>query len=192
MGDKVYYIDKNDVKRECTVLYDATSEYGVQIITADVVEDTVTLGSSDFNTSRDSYNNAITTLNAKAENYLNTVYASDARCVGSIPDNKNAQSGGYSRADIWFIPYSNMFINTDNNYKTDYNQISENKLDITETGKTYWLASHYVEINSDSNSFRIRSISNNELSDTSVCYVSADSSTRTEKVKHLIFVQYSL
>lgn len=43
----------------------------------------------------DAYNNAITTLNTRANAYLNTNYASSARCVGSVPNNPYAESSEY-------------------------------------------------------------------------------------------------
>ena len=49
------------------IRYDASSEYGVQIISDKNITD-VTLGGSDWATGRDSYNNVIATLNIEAEN----------------------------------------------------------------------------------------------------------------------------
>ena len=47
-GNYVRYIDKNNIERDCVVLYDANSNYGVQIITMDTVED-VDLGNGTEN-----------------------------------------------------------------------------------------------------------------------------------------------
>ena len=80
VGDKVYYIDKNDVKRECVVLYDSSSGYGVQVITADAVENKV-----EFEDTIEDYNNALKILYDEAQKYLNATYATSARCVGSDP-----------------------------------------------------------------------------------------------------------
>ena len=41
------------------------------------------------------YNNVIIILNDEAMKYLNTDYASDARCVGSVPNNKNSETKTY-------------------------------------------------------------------------------------------------
>lgn len=190
-GDRVYYDTGNtsigdEGVIECIVLYDKAyndengTDYGIQMISADTI-DTVTLGSSDFNASRDSYNNAIITLNEKAEEYLNTTYASNARCVGSVPDNKNVQSGWHRRWDTWFTPYNNTFIDTDKNYNADYKQIGAGNLNIATIGKYYWLASHYVQINSFSSNFQIRCIgSNGAIGAISVIYV-GDSTTRIKQ-----------
>ena len=142
-GDKVYYDTGNTNVGiiECYVLYDSNSEYGVQIISADTV-DTVTLGGNDLNTSMNSYNNGITTLNAKAEAYLNTTYASDARCVGSVPNNKNAESGNYTSE----YEYISSFKDADTNYETDYKQMGT--LEIRTTNSLYWLASRSVSYSS--------------------------------------------
>ena len=66
------------------VLYN-DSTYGLQIISDRNVEN-VTLGGNTWEEGRDSYNNAIATLNEKAEYYAeSSPYALDGRCVGSVP-----------------------------------------------------------------------------------------------------------
>ena len=150
-GDYVYYYDKNNTRRVCIVLYN-TSSYGVQIITDDIVESVklgngtgttkADYGTTEFNTAVNSYNNAISTLNTRAEAYLNTTYASDASCVGSVPNNKNSQSGYLTSSYSYMSSYSGKLRNTDNNYSTDYKQMGT--LGIRDNG-TYWLASRFVE-----------------------------------------------
>ena len=89
-GDYVTYPSaQGDI--ECRVLYDSTSEYGVQLITRACVGNDVTLGDSDFTTSMNSYNNAISTLNNAAGAYNNSDY-STARCVGSNPINPSTEA----------------------------------------------------------------------------------------------------
>ncbi len=68
----------------CRVLYTASSKYGLQIISDKNIEE-ITLGGDTFEEGRNSYNNAIQTLNNEAEKYINSKYATDARCVGSMP-----------------------------------------------------------------------------------------------------------
>lgn len=161
VGDKVYYdtgnasIGENGLI-ECVVLYDTKynqengTNYGVQIISADIVEDDVALGvNDDFEASKDEYNNAITILNEKAEEYLNEKdktgnpeIVTDARCVGSVPDNKNSEATDYFTSIYDYMSdYNNMFKNTDTNYETDYNQMCSEDLNIAYIGKSYWLAS---------------------------------------------------
>ena len=65
-------------------MYPADSIYGLQIISDRNVKN-VTLGGKTFKEARTSYNNAIETLNNEAEAYINPSYATDARCVGSVP-----------------------------------------------------------------------------------------------------------
>ena len=148
-GEYVNYIDKNGTTIKCIALYDTQynkthgTNYGVQIISADTV-DTVTLGSSDFETAKASYNNAITTLNTKAQQYLNTTYASSARCVGSNPSNPSSESG-YFKGTYDYLGkngWNGVFKNTDTNYETDCNQMET--LNIDETGYNYWLASRSI------------------------------------------------
>ena len=135
VGDYVYYYDKNGTRRLCAVLYDNSSGYGVQIITMSAVEN-VELGNgagngeesnfnqTDFNTAMNSYNNAIETLNKRAEVYLNSTYASDARCVGSVPNNKNSQSGYYTFTEFT-SKYNGKFLDAENNAT---NPITINKM----------------------------------------------------------------
>lgn len=56
--------------RTCIVLYDSSSEYGIQIITADTVEDVLLGNDTSFEESTNSYNEAIDTLNKKSNRIL--------------------------------------------------------------------------------------------------------------------------
>ena len=169
-GKYVNYIDKNGNTIKCIVLYDETynetygTNYGVQIISADVV-DTVTLGygdetvigDNDYNRAINSYNKAIETLNNRAEEYLNRTYASSARCVGSVPDNKNSESSQYyTRNDSWFEEYQKVFKESDTNYVTDINQMEE--LNVKITSNEYWLASRNIIDTGNSNGFSIHHV----------------------------------
>ena len=154
-GDKVYYntgissVGDHGVI-ECIVLYDTEynetngTNYGVQIISADVV-DTVTLGDSDFNISRESYNNALKTLYNKAQEYLNPTYASGARCVGSKPDEPDWDTEEMFVADssyTYMNNYNNTFKVSDENYNTDWTQMGNiTNVDIKIASDIYWLAS---------------------------------------------------
>ena len=135
------------------------SSYGIQIITADTVTDSYTLGSSDFNTNRNIYNSAITTLNEEAEKYRKTDdgIVEVARCVGSVPDNPNYDGAGmYTQSDSWFSSYNNTFKNIDKNYIEDWNQMQSIVIDgqgIHNIGKYYWLASRTVTTYSYSSSY---------------------------------------
>ena len=155
-GKYVSYVDKSEITRKCIVLYN-TSSYGVQIITEDIVEN-VEIGNgtgsgSDnkedayFNLMIDSYNNAISTLNTRAKAYLNPTFASDARCVGSVPNNKNSQSGYHSTE--FGGTYDGKLRDTDNNYTTDWNKMGA--LGIRKSNDNYWLASRNVTSFSDRN-----------------------------------------
>ena len=135
------------------------TNYGIQIVSADTVGENVTLGNSNFNISRNSYNEAILTLNAKAEEYLNTKYATDARCVGSVPDNKNAESKDYYISNYNYMKnYNSTFKNGDVNYKKDYEQMNSSNLNILDIGKYYWFASREVTADSTNTLFRVRAV----------------------------------
>ena len=149
-GDYVYYQDGTGVTRKCAILYDNSSEYGIQIITMQSVEnvtlgveDPTVTGSDNLERAMNSYNNAIETLNIATNKYLNTTYASGARCVGSVPNNPNHEG-----ADMFTSIYSNhssfngKFKEEDKNYETDFKQMST--LGISDIDDDYWLASRYV------------------------------------------------
>ena len=162
-GDYVIYpSSQGNIK--CVVLYDNTNNYGIQIITKDTI-DSVELGngtgtsasnssSSYFYTAMSSYNNAISKLNTKSEEYLNTLYASYARSVGSVPNNKNSESGYHITQ--FSSSYSGQLRDTDSNYITDYNKMVN--LRIVRSNNSYWLASRSVSAQSFQSAFYVRSI----------------------------------
>lgn len=161
-GDYVTYTDGTGIDRKCAVLYDSSSEYGVQIITMESVENIeIGNGTGDysqlvnqekFNIAMNSYNNVINFLNSKANYYNNAAYSTSARCVGSVPNNINYQEGMYHTE--FGGEYDEKFRGQDENYLTDYNQM--NKLGISSIDKEYWLASRYVVPSSNSSFFRVR------------------------------------
>ena len=150
----------------CRVLYDASSEYGLQIITDKNIAN-VTLGGPDWNSARNSYNNAITSLNNEAGKYLNKTYATDARCVGSVPTNKNGtfinkNSENVGPVKLEFtssIEGANNMKDTDTNYVTDGVQLEN--LNILITGEIYWIASRDVNSKSSQCIFYCSAIRNN-------------------------------
>ena len=162
----------------CRVLYDLTSEYGVQIISDKNIAN-VTLGGSDWATGRDSYNNAIATLNTEAEKYLNTKYVTDARCVGSVPTNqngtftnKNSENPGPVKLQFTSsVSGANSMKGADTNCQEDKTQMES--LNIWDIGEYYWLASRNVYSNTSGCNFYVRSLHNiNEsLSENYVCIV---------------------
>ena len=145
-GDYVTYPSaQGDI--ECRVLYDSTSEYGVQLITSACVGSDITLGDEDdnFTNAMNSYNNAISTLNNAAGAYNNSDY-STARCVGSNPINPSTEAGMHTTQ--FSSSYSGRLKDTDTNYETDYNQME--LLKINDIADEYWLASRVVDSSSDS------------------------------------------
>ena len=169
-GDYVTYPSaQGDI--ECRVLYDSTSEYGVQLITSACVGNDVTLGDSDFTTSMNSYNNAISTLNNAAGVYNNSDY-STARCVGSNPTTPSAEAGYYTFTEF-SSSYSGKLKDADTNYETDYNQMEA--LEINNIADAYWLASRYVSSYSLSSNFRVRFVrARGGVSGGNLCIVNSD------------------
>ena len=166
-GDWVTY-PSSQGNIECVVLYDSSSEYGVEIIAMEIVEE-VELGNGtgsssssispiDFNTAMDSYNNAISTLNTRAGNYNNSIYSTRARCVGSDQSNPTLDNPGYFTSSYsWFSSYNGKLKNGDTHYKTDWNQMGT--LGIRNLNYVYWLASR--NMSSDSCIFFTRIVGNN-------------------------------
>ena len=146
-GDYVYYIDANNVRRKCAVLYGPENEnyakYGLQVISMEALEE-VTFGENVGQSTNagsvsrllDSYNSAIETLNNATSKYLNTVYATGVRCVGSVPDNPSFDDEPLTYG------YRLRGKDTDQNYKSDYDQLI--KLELNNIGTSYWLASRYL------------------------------------------------
>ncbi len=135
----VNYVAPNGSIIKCAVLWDANSVYGrngVQVIAMSVVEQ-VKFGSNDgWQVMANAYNSAISTLNTRANAYLNTTYASGARCVGSVPNNPSSESNEYYKYGLNTSP---SIRKEDSNYQADYNQM--NSLQITNINSQYWLAS---------------------------------------------------
>ena len=150
-GDHVQYVDGKGITRDCVVLYDASSGYGVQIITMETVEQyeigngtgSTSTNSTYFNTGKNAYNSAITNLNSRASQYLNTTYASSARSVGSVPNNPSAEGAMYTGgSESWMSSYNGTLRGIDTHYETDYDQMTN--LGIANIGTEYWLASRNV------------------------------------------------
>ena len=150
IGDKVQYIDKNNNKINCVVLYDNTTSYGIQIISEDIV-DTLKLGDdNNYDVSMESYNNSLNILNNKANDYLNPVYASATRSVGSPPDMANMDS------------YEEDYM--------DYDQMSKSELNIANIGKEYWYAGRINDKAAGTNYYSVYSInSSGNMSYTYIC-----------------------
>ena len=159
----------------CRVLYDSSSGYGVQLITSSTVTDSYTLGSSNFTTAKNAYNNLISKLNSAVSSYNNSTY-STVRCVGSVPNNPSQDSAGYHTTQF-SSSYSGQFKDTDTNYKTDYNQMGT--LGIRNIGKSYWLASRFVSSNSGKSDFFVRSVdsSGSLFNSYGLCYVHSNGNT---------------
>ena len=164
----------------CRVLYTASSQYGLQIVTDKNISN-VTLGGSDWATASASYNNAIATLNNEAGKYLNRAYVTDARCIGSVPTNQNGtftnkNSENSGPVQLQFSSSAsgvNNMKEADKNYTTDQTQM--NNLNIMKTGEYYWLASRDVYSDSSLCYFGIHYVdSDSNLISCYLCGVSSD------------------
>ena len=173
-GDSVespYYVNYPSAKGtiKCRVLYN-DSTYGLQIVSVNPITK-VLLGKDDPNKNvlgeigtleraQNSYNRAITTLNEKAEEYIETndgsLLATDARCVGSNPLNKNYPDNltGEKRIAEMYISdqeylqsYNGKFFKQSSLVQTDavrLYKIGARVLSDTSFGSYYFLASHYI------------------------------------------------
>ena len=173
-GDFVNYIDKNGKIILCRVLYDSTSQYGLQIISSGAV-DSISLGGTTTKGRISSYNNAIDELNMGAQEYMNTSLSNKARSVGGNPTSSKDNVGyrKFSEERFEWVSEIGNFKDIDENYQKDVEQM--NKLGITSTGGTYWLASrvaYYYENRNNSLSFGIRKIwSDGTVSETMICSI---------------------
>lgn len=165
-GNYVKYIDANGNSINCAILYDLASSYGMQVIAEDEIEE-VDLGNTDnTENARNAYNNAIRNLNTAATKYLNPNYATSARCVGSVPNNPNSESGYYTNSKSWFSKWNGKFRDQDTNYLIDYNQMT--KLNIRNGQGAYWLASRSIDYDKEADgeiSFCLRGVYYDTLTD---------------------------
>ena len=179
-GDYIKYNSGTNGEILCRVLYPIDSEYGVQIISDENVKEVALGVENDFETSKMAYNNAIETLNQEAEGYINPTYATDARCVGSIPTveegiftNKNSETVGPTTLQFTYDGSTSIDCKgEDENYKIDEMQLEESNL-IT-TGEIYWLASRLVSSYPSHCYFRQRLIMpDGTLNANDICYVNS-------------------
>lgn len=176
----------------CRVLYEASSQYGLQIISDKNIAN-VTLGGSDWATGSASYNSAIETLNNEAEKYINTAYVTDARCVGSVPTiNAN---GTFTKKDTEnagpvTLQFSSSVSGANNMKGVDTNYTSSGvegiirdketmeALGIWTTEEIYWLASRYVISDSSYCNFYVRIVgTSGDLNIEGLCGVHGDGLT---------------
>ena len=162
-----YYVNYPSAKGtiKCRVLYNDDT-YGLQIVSVQPITN-VLLGKEDPNENvvgemgtleraQNSYNRAITTLNEKAEEYIETtngnILATDARCIGSEPLNKNypenisetnARMSEMAHLDDAFMTnYNNKCFKSDNHYTADVTRLTA--IGAYDYNKQYWIASHRV------------------------------------------------
>lgn len=133
-------IESNNQTIKCMVLWDANSTYGqngIHVVAMDTIEQVqfrIPQGSviDALDKNWNFYLNAIQILNDKARSYSNPSFCTDARSIGSVPNNpysKNTNTG-YVGQQLG-----------DENYILDYNKMKE--LGIDNIKKNYWLASRY-------------------------------------------------
>ena len=163
-GDYINYNSGTNGEILCRVLYPVDSEYGLQIISDKNVKE-VTLGvDDDFEASKTSYNSAIETLNSEAEAYINSAYAEDARCVGSMPTvengkfvNKNSETPGPTILQFEFNGSTSIDCKgVDENYVAD--QIQMQKFNLWTINESYWLASRVIGSASSACNFNVRAV----------------------------------
>jgi len=188
----------------CRVLYEASSEYGLQIISDKNVGPDITLGGSTFEEEKTSYNSAIETLNNNtvgAGKYLNTTYAVDARCVGSVPtvDEKSGNFTGKNNevagpVTMQFSYEGSTTIdckNEDTNYTVDHTQMTN--ANIKTTGQSYWMASRRVVSWSSFCGFAVRGVLSDGGWDTlGMCTVGSGGDTSGNSISHGLRPCFSL
>ena len=83
-GNYIYLEDAYNKQQLCVMLYDMNYNYGFQAMTLNNVAE-IELGGNTIEEAEKSYNTSIKTLNEECAKYLNTTYATSARCIGSDP-----------------------------------------------------------------------------------------------------------
>lgn len=137
--EKSPYVSYNGIK--CRVLYDDTSEYGLQIISSSSIGG-VTLGNSDFELAKESYNNFVDILNNKVRESMDTKgIATMARSMGTDPINPNdivefCQERVNSTNTLYNNVIANEFKNSDKIYEIDKTQIE--LLNLSCWGECWW------------------------------------------------------
>lgn len=143
-GDYVTYVDSEGTSRDSIVLYDQTSNYGIQIITKNVVEFINSTSEGNVTEAISEYNQGIGIFNMRADYYKNSDYSTMGRCVGTVPDNPSHEASTYfNSTDSFCAPFNNKVLNDDTNYVQDWEQLvnlGEQKSDYE-----YWLGSRLTE-----------------------------------------------
>ena len=195
-GDYVKYNSGTNGEILCRVLYPASSGYGVQIISDKNVK-SVTLGGTTKKKKKNSYNNAIETLNNEAEVYINTNYATDARCVGSIPtvengvfaDKNSEMEGPFTMQFEYNGSRSIDCKQADTNYTIDQAQMID--LGIWDTKEKYWLASRIILELPGSCHFRINGVNTDTGWSGALCTVDSQFRCRRRKIRIWFSSMYS-
>ena len=146
-GKYVNYIDNEGNTIKSIVLYDEAynkehgTDYGIQIITADVVKNIEFESSCNF----DRECEWLPELREEAQNLLNTKLSLFARCVGSDPSNSTLSSEHVFEVedytDEWESPYQNLRINEF--AITDWSQLTSFDFNATACSNEYWLYQQY-------------------------------------------------
>jgi len=177
-GDYVEYDGGNGYEGLWQVLYNDDT-YGLQIISADTVTDSFTLGGDTEEAAKASYNNAVETLNTECRKYVNTSYATSGRCVGSNPLNPDdAITDTVTLQFTYNGSAESGWKVADTNYETDYNTMkiatNQNDLGIHDIEKKYWIASRNVASNSSNVDFFVRYVRADGVNDSrDFCFITS-------------------
>ena len=169
------------------VLRDSAS--GVELITANATEEEVTLGVLDFDTAKESYNAAVTTLVNECKNICKEEYGIEIggnvigiRSVGgpAVDETTSTQTVDFSKftefkpnADFPYAEYNAKNIKiADDKYLEDYNQMKKIGILSADNMYDYLLASRFVYEDSYNVDFKVRCVYNGGvLGDHSLCHV---------------------
>lgn len=114
----INYKTDNGKTIKCVILYEADSEFGLQIVAMSTVENV--LIREDGWPNENNYNQAISLLHERAGVYINSSISSSVRCIGSVPNNPLSENTSLSTQS-----QGNKLKLADNNYIRDYNQMSK-------------------------------------------------------------------
>ena len=145
---------------------------GVELITANTTEDEITLGGSDFDTAKESYNAAVTTLVEECKEATGIEIGGNVigiRSVGGPAEDKTTSTIDFSKPFEEFQPNDSFLAAEftgknikieDDNYLEDYNQMKKIGILSADNMYDYWLASRFVDEYSGNVDFGVRCVDN--------------------------------
>jgi len=166
-GDYIKYDSGTNYTGLWQVLYNDASN-GLQIISVDIVED-ITLGSdTEEDKAKADYNDAVDILNTASRKYVNPIYATSGRCVGSNPTSPDDAITDTVTLQFEYNGDTESGVKVEEeNFNNDYDAMmkatNHSKDGINNIDKAYWLASRQVNSYDNHANFLIRHVNSSGI-----------------------------